>query len=226
MGSMASEGMTTSGRIRLPGNGGSPYRVLALGAHPDDIEIGCAATLMRLLDDASVAALRWVVLTGTANRADEARASAAALAGETTLELSVEAFSDGFLPWRGDEVKRYLEGLKAFAPDVVFTHRLEDAHQDHRLVSELTWQTFRSEMIIEYEIPKYDGDLGHPNLYVSVAADLAQRKVEHLCRHFPSQLARQWFSADTFHSLLRLRGVEANSPTGLAEAFTCRKVLL
>jgi LmbE family N-acetylglucosaminyl deacetylase len=226
MGRMAAHSMTFPTPIQVPGDRSGPYRVLALGAHPDDIEIGCAATLMRLLDDAGVAAVRWVVLTGTANRADEARASAAALAGDTPLEVTVEAFADGFLPWKGDEVKTYLEGLKAFAPDLVFTHRLEDAHQDHRLVAELTWQTFREAMIYEYEITKYEGDLGHPNLYVSVSESLAQRKVEHLQRHFPSQHGRQWFSADTFRALLRLRGIEANSPTGLAEGFTCRKMRL
>ena len=170
--------------------------------------------------------LRWVVLTGAAERADEARASATTLAGDVQLDVSVEAFADGFLPWAGDDVKRYVETLKGFAPDVVFTHRLEDAHQDHRLVSELTWQTFRDAMIYEYEIPKYEGDLGHPNLYISVSEALAERKMDHLQLHFPSQRGRQWFSADTFRALLRLRGIECNSPTGLAEGFTCRKLRL
>jgi LmbE family N-acetylglucosaminyl deacetylase len=181
---------------------------------------------MRLIDDGGVAALRWVVLTSTAERADEARTSAATLAGGAPLEASVEAFADGFLPWSGAEVKRFVEGLKGFAPDVVFTHRLEDAHQDHRLVSELTWQTFRDAVILEYEIPKYEGDLGHPNVYVPVTEELAERKVEHLQRHFPSQRGRQWFTADTFRALLRLRGIESDAATGLAEGFTCRKVRL
>lgn len=218
--------MTAASPFRFPGDRSGPYQVLALGAHPDDIEIGCGATLMRLFGEGAIAALRWVVLTGTADRANEARRSAAALAGATPLEVSVEAFADGFLPWSGDEVKRYMESLKAFGPDIVFTHRLEDAHQDHRLLSELTWQTFRDVIICEYEIPKYEADLGHPNLYVSVTEELAQRKAEHLRAHFPSQRARRWFTDDTFRALLRLRGIESNSPTGLAEAYTCRKLVL
>lgn len=226
MGRVAAEAVTSPSRLRLPGNLGVPYRVLALGAHPDDIEIGCAATLMRLLDDGAIAALRWVVLTGTEERAGEARGSAAALADDTPLDASVETFADGFLPWSGDKVKGYMEGLKAFRPDVVFTHRLEDAHQDHRLVAELTWQTFRDAVICEYEIPKYEGDLGHPNLYISVTEELAQRKAEHLHNHFPSQRGRPWFTDETFRALLRLRGIESNSPSGLAEGFTCRKVVL
>ena len=226
MGCVVAEGVTSPSSIQLPGDRSGPHRVLALGAHPDDIEIGCAATLMRLLDAGEIATLRWVVLTGALERADEARSSAAALAGATPLDVSVEGFADGFLPWAGDDVKRYVETLKGFAPDVVFTHRLEDAHQDHRLVSELTWQTFRDAMIYEYEIPKYEGDRGHPNLYISVSEALAERKVDHLQLHFPSQRGRQWFSADTFRALLRLRGIECNSPTGLAEGFTCRKLRL
>jgi LmbE family N-acetylglucosaminyl deacetylase len=226
VGGLAAQPVTGLSRLRLPGDRGESYRVLALGAHPDDIEIGCAATLMRLVDDGSIAALRWVVLTGTAERASEARDSAAALAGDTLLEASVEAFPDGFLPWSGGDVKAFFETLKSFRPDVVFTHRIEDAHQDHRMVAELTWQTFREAVICEYEIPKYEGDLGHPNLYVSVSEELAQRKVQHLHNQFPSQRGRRWFTDDTFWALARLRGIESNASTGLAEAFTCRKVVL
>lgn len=218
--------MTTSARLRLFGDRDEPLRVLAIGAHPDDIEIGCAATLMRLIDESAVAALRCVVLTGDAERAAEARASAAALAGGVPLEVSVGEFQDGYLPWAGADVKRTLEGHKSFRPDVIFTHRLEDAHQDHRLIAELTWQTFREDLICEYEIPKYEGDLGHPNLFVAVAEDVARRKIEHLQRHYPSQHGRQWFTADSFQALLRLRGIESNSPTGLAEGFTCRKLVI
>ena len=218
--------MTTGGGLGLFGDREVPYRVLVIGAHPDDIEIGCAATLLRLIDASAIAAIRWVVLTGTAERAAEAHASAAALAGDVPLDASVEAFKDGYLPWAGAEVKTSLEAHKAFMPDVIFTHRLEDAHQDHRLVAELTWQIFRDALICEYEIPKYEGDLGHPNLFVTVTPEVAQRKIEHLQHAFPSQRDRQWFSADTFQALLRLRGVEANSPTGLAEAFTCRKLVI
>lgn len=218
--------MTVPSRLRLLGDRGDAYRVLAIGAHPDDIEIGCAATLMRLIDESAIAAIRWVVLTGTPERAAEAHASAVALTGDVPLEASVEAFEDGYLPWAGADVKLSLEGHKAFKPDLIFTHRLEDAHQDHRLVAELAWQIFRDALICEYEIPKYEGDLGHPNLFVTVTRDLAQRKIDHVQQAFPSQLGRQWFSADSFQALLRLRGIEANSPTGLAEAFTCRKLVI
>ena len=218
--------MTRPPRLRLFGEGDEPYRVLAIGAHPDDIEIGCAATLMRLIDESAVAALRCVVLTGNAERAAEARAGAAALAMDVPLDVSVGEFEDGYLPWAGADVKRTIEEHKAFRPDVVFTHRLEDVHQDHRLVAELTWQTFRDSLICEYEIPKYEGDLGHPNLFVAISEDLARRKVEHLQRHYPSQQGRQWFTPDTFQALLRLRGIESNSPTGLAEGFTCRKLVI
>lgn len=226
MGRVAPSLMTTLSRIRLLTDQLAPYRILAIGAHPDDIEIGCAATFMRLVDESAIAAFRWVVLTGTPERATEARRSAASIAGEIPLEGSVEAFTDGFLPWAGAEVKTYLEGLKDFRPDIVFTHRLEDAHQDHRLVGELVWQTFRDAVICEYEIAKYEGDLGHPNLYISTTDALARRKAEHLQEHFPSQRGRHWFTADSFHAVLRLRGIESNSPTGLAEAFTCRKLVI
>lgn len=226
MGSVAATTLTSLPTLHLPGDRKEPCRILLLGAHPDDIEIGCGATIMRLLDDGAIGALRWVVLTGTQERADEARSSARAIAQGDLAEVSVEAFEDGFLPWSGADVKRYMESLKAFVPDFVFTHRLEDAHQDHRLVSELAWQTFREATIFEYEIPKYEGDLGHPNLYVSVTEELAKRKAEHLHNHFASQSARRWFTDDTFRALLRLRGLESHSATGLAEGFTCRKVVL
>ena len=226
MGGLAIGLVTTSARLGLLGARGEPYRVLAIGAHPDDIEIGCAATLMRMIDELAIAAVRWVVLTGNTVRAAEARASVAALAGEVPLEASIEAFEDGYLPWAGADVKRALEAHKDFHPDLVFTHRLEDAHQDHRLVAELSWQTFRDALICEYEISKYEGDLGHPNLFLTVTPELAKRKVEHLQHHFPSQQGRQWFSPDSFQALLRLRGVESNSPTGLAEGFTCRKMVI
>ena len=204
-----------------------PYDVLALGAHPDDIELGCGATLMRLMHDRPGTRVHWVVFTGDEQRAGEARASAEALvAAPSTLDLTLLAHRDGFLPWHGEAVKEAFERISAVVrPDLIFTHRLEDAHQDHRLLAELTWQTFRSSLICEYEIVKYEGDLGHPNLFVAVSAELADQKSAHLERYFGSQRDRQWFNPGTFRSLLQLRGVEASSPTGLAEAFTCRKLL-
>ena len=205
-----------------------PYRLLVLGAHPDDIEIGCAATLMRLVADHPSARLRWVVFSGEDARADEARRSADALVGDPArVALTLHGYRDGFFPYDGASIKEAFVAIKgSFEPDLILTHRLEDAHQDHRLIAELTWQTFRSAMILEYEIPKYEGDLGRPNLFVTVSPDLADRKVQHLLTAFPSQRDRRWFSEDLFRATLRLRGIECASPSGLAEGFTCRKVTI
>jgi LmbE family N-acetylglucosaminyl deacetylase len=197
-------------------------RVLAIGAHSDDIEIGCGGTLLRLARDVPELELTWIVLSADGDRADEARAGAEAF-GATTVE--VEAFEDAFFEY-GREVKEHFEGLKArLSPDLVLTHHGGDLHQDHRLVSELTWNTFRDHLILEYEIPKYDGDLGAPNLFVQLDAELARQKVESLLRCFPSQGAKPWFTEDLFLALLRLRGMESRSPSGLAEGFYARKLV-
>jgi LmbE family N-acetylglucosaminyl deacetylase len=208
---------------------GAPLRILALGAHADDIEIGCGGTLLRLVAEHPGLSVDWVVLSGLGERAGEAADSAAAFldgAGETRVR--VERFRDGFFPYTGSAVKELFEELKTRVapPDVVFTHRLEDRHQDHRLVAELTWNTFRDHLILEYEIPKYEGDLGHPNLFVPLAPEHGERKVELLRKCFPSQAGRAWFSDDTFWAMLRLRGVECNAPGRYAEAFQARKLVL
>jgi LmbE family N-acetylglucosaminyl deacetylase len=196
--------------------------VLAIGSHADDIEIGCGATLLRLARDVSGLELHWVVLSAAGERADEARASAAAFGAE----VDVQGFRDAFFRY-GPEVKEYFEALKArLEPDVVFTHHDGDRHQDHRLVAELTWNTFRNHLILEYEIPKYDGDLGTPNVFFAVDEDLARRKVELLLESFPSQRGKRWFTEDLFLALMRLRGMECNSASGLAEAFHARKLSL
>ena len=206
----------------------TPLRLLALGAHPDDLEIGCGATILRLLGELPEASLQWVVFSGDGGRADEARRSAETLVGDPTrVAIAVHGHRDGYFPYEGAAIKDQFEGIKRlFEPDVVLTHRLQDAHQDHRLIAELTWQTFRSAMILEYEIPKYEGDLGPPNLFVSISPELADRKVRHLMTAFPSQRDRRWFTEDVFRASLRLRGIECSSPSGLAEGFTCRKVTL
>lgn len=208
-----------------PGAGG--LRVLALGAHPDDIEIGCGATILRLVGDGLVAEARWVVFSGEGARADEARAGAAAfLDGVAHRDVEVHSFRDGFLPLDGTPVKEAFEALKAaFRPDLVLSHRLADRHQDHRFVAELTWQTFRECPILEYEIPKYEGDLGSPNLYVRVSADIAHRKVALLREVFASQADRSWFTDETFLALLRLRGIECRAGSGYAEGFEARTIL-
>lgn len=206
---------------------GDPLRVLAVGAHADDIEIGCGGTILRMISEHRELAVDWVVLSGAGERATEAAESASAfLEGAAGKRVVVEAFRDGFLPYDGGAVKEAFERLKGQVdPDVIFTHRLEDRHQDHRLVAELTWNTFRDHLILEYEIPKYEGDLGHPNLFVPLAAEVCERKVELLRKGFPSQAGRYWFTDDTFWAQLRLRGLESRSPSRYAEAFHARKLV-
>jgi LmbE family N-acetylglucosaminyl deacetylase len=207
---------------------GTGRRVLAIGAHADDLEIGCGGTLLRLLAEGAVAEVTWVVCSGTDERRAEATASAAAfLDGAERTRVTTERFRDGFFPYTGGEVKEFFETLKReVQPDLILTHRRADAHQDHRLVAELTWNTWRDHLVWEYEIPKYEGDLGAPNLFVPLDRATAERKVELLLKHFPSQAHRRWFGADTFWSVLRLRGLECNAPSGLAEGLYARKAVV
>ncbi len=203
-------------------------RVLLLGAHADDIEIGCGGTVLRLAETYPQLECCWIVMSGRGVRGDEARASAATfLQGVQRQSVTVHEFRDGFFPYDGGAIKEHFEELKGtFVPDLVFTHYRYDLHQDHRLIAELTWNTFRDHLILEYEIPKYDGDLGSPNQFIELSQETCQRKVEAVLQHFTSQAGKQWFTADLFFSLLRLRGMEANSRTGYAEAFHCRKAVL
>lgn len=203
-------------------------RLLLLGAHCDDIEIGCGGTLLRLIAARPAVAVHWVVLSSTALRAAEAHRSAAAfLAGAAASEVAVESFREGYFPWVGGEIKEYFEHLKtAFEPDVIFTHMRDDRHQDHRAISDLTWNTFRGHLILEYEVPKYDGDLGAPNLFVPLNEAIARRKVDLLGEHFPSQRTRHWFDDATFLGLMRVRGMESGGAERFAEAFYCRKLIL
>lgn len=203
-------------------------RVLVIGAHADDIEIGCGGTLLRLAETYPGAEVLWVVLSAEAGRDEEARLSAAEFtAGFTSSRVILGGFRDGFLPYSGDIVKSFFEDLKSeISPDVIFTHQRADLHQDHRLASELTWNTFRDHLVLEYEIPKYDGDFGVPNFFVHLDASIVKRKIDTLLGHFGSQLDRRWFTEDLFRSVLRLRGMESGSPTGHAEAFYGRKLVL
>ena len=205
-----------------------PAKVLVFGAHPDDIEIGCGGTLLKLIEGGSVDEIWWVVLSGDTVRAAEAEASANSLLDRAPQKrVIVGDFRDGFFPYDGGEIKRFYEEIQAeFSPDVVFTHQRKDLHQDHRLVNELTWNTFRDHLILEYEVPKYDGDMGSPNLFVPLGDDLCRQKVDHLLDHFASQRSKRWFKEDLFSGLLRLRGMECQSPTSFAEAFYCRKAVL
>jgi LmbE family N-acetylglucosaminyl deacetylase len=207
---------------------GTGRHLLALGAHADDIEIGCGGTILRLAAEGRLAAVTWVVGSGTDDRAAEARKSAEVfLAGVEQTRIEIAGFRDGFFPWQGDQVKELFERLKReVAPDLILTHRRADAHQDHRTMAELTWNTWRDHLVLEYEIPKYEGDLGNPNLLVPLDRETAERKVELLLSCFPSQSGRAWFTPDTFWALLRLRGMECNAPSGFAEGFHLRKAVI
>ena len=202
--------------------------ILCLGAHSDDIEIGCGGTILRLINELDVLKFCWVVFSGNSKRANEAQKSAAVFLKDVQSKtISVRNYQESYFPFIGDKIKNYFEKLKTeFSPDVIFTHYMNDAHQDHRLISNLTWNTFRDHLILEYEIPKYDGDLVTPNFYVYLDKTTVQRKIKFICDNFNSQKERSWFDEETFRSILRIRGLESNSPSKYAEAFHCRKLVL
>ncbi len=203
-------------------------RLLCLGAHSDDIEIGCGATILRLIQEQPDLEIYWVVFSARGTRAREAKASAGEfLRGVRSRRIRTMTYRESYFPDEWTEIKDTFEQVKSsFEPDLVLTQYREDRHQDHRVLSDLTWNTFRNRLVLEYEIPKYDGDLGVPNVYVPVARELCERKVSALLRQFQSQTGKHWFTADTFWALLRLRGIECVSPSGFAEAFYGRKLSL
>jgi LmbE family N-acetylglucosaminyl deacetylase len=198
-----------------------------LGAHPDDIEIGCGGTILRLAAEVPELVVRWIVFSGTDLREVEARNSAAAfLENVSAKQLEVLRFRDGYFPFQGTDIKECFEAVKRdFDPSLILTHWQGDAHQDHRLLAEFTHNTFRDHLVLEYEIPKYDGDLGNPPFFVTLTRAQIRRKVETIGRHFPSQRGRSWFSDETFLAMARLRGIGCNAPEGLAEAFHVRKIV-
>jgi LmbE family N-acetylglucosaminyl deacetylase len=201
-------------------------RILCLGAHSDDIEIGCGGTLLKLAARRNIEVM-WVVLSAEGVRSKEAQRSAKVfLRGLKEPTIVTKEFRTSFFPFQGEQIKEYFETLKSFQPDLIFTHYGKDQHQDHRVVSELTWNTFRSHLVLEYEIPKYDADLRSPNFFVALSESICRKKVRALMRFFESQRDKQWFSEDLFLGLMRLRGIEVASPTRYAEGFHCRKVLL
>ena len=201
--------------------------LLCLGAHCDDIEIGCGGTLLHLKAAFPRLKFHWVVFSASGLRGREAAKAADLFTAGCEKEILLKEFRDGFLPYRGGEVKELFEEVKSqVKPDLIFTHWQGDAHQDHRLISELTWNTFRNHLILEYEIPKYDGDMGRPNLFVPLEAPLYENKVDYLFQAFESQLSKRWFDRETFLGLMRLRGMESNSPSGYAEGFHARKVVM
>ena len=203
-------------------------QVLCLGAHCDDLEIGCGGTVLSLAGRPNPPAFTWVVFSSDTTREAEALRSAETFLREArTARIIIKKFRDGFLPYEGGLVKEAFEELKGtVSPDLVLTHHREDLHQDHRLISELTWNTFRDHLILEYEIPKYDGDLGVPNVFVPLDDSLCRRKLDTILTSFTSQRGKRWFSEDLFRSLLRLRGMECNAAANYAEAFYCRKLLV
>jgi LmbE family N-acetylglucosaminyl deacetylase len=214
-------------KIRFDKTDKSEYKILCLGAHCDDIEIGCGGTLLKLIESKNVI-LYWVVFTSNEQRVQEATASANLFLKEVeTKKIIIKNFRDGFLPFDGVEVKECFEQLKQeFSPDIVFTHYRDDRHQDHRLISDLTWNTFRNHLILEYEIPKYDGDMGIPNLFVHLDEAFCRRKIQYILDVFQTQNNKQWFTEETFRSILRIRGIESNASSKYAEAFYCRKIVL
>ena len=205
-----------------------PLSLLCIGAHSDDIEIGAGGMILELIRRGARLDVHWVVLSAVGRRAEEARASAAGfLEGAAERRVELLEFRDGFFPMQAASLKEWFEGLKArSAPDLIFTHRRDDAHQDHRETAALTWNTFRDHLIFEYEVPKWDGDLGRPNTYMPIPKRVLERKVSLLMEHFASQRAKDWFEPGTFTALARLRGVECRAEEGFAEAFFAHKILL
>ena len=202
-------------------------RILCLGSHCDDIEIGCGGAILRLLKESPEIEVYWKVFSSTPIRKREALAGARLfLQSAARKKVVIRNFRDRFFPSQQKEIKADFDRMKKeFAPDLIFTHTREDLHQDHRVICELTWNTFRDHLILEYEIPKYEGDLGHPNFFVPFDRQLCEQKADYIQRAFASQREKQWFTKDTFMALPRLRGIECNAPGGFAEGFHCRKLL-
>lgn len=213
-------------KLRKPDR--SPLKLLCLGAHSDDIEIGCGGSVLKLLADDGPTEVDWVVFSSTRDRAEEARVSAEHfLERADKKRITIKNFKDSFFPYLGAEIKTYFEELKrTVSPDVIFTHFRYDLHQDHRLTSELTWNTFRNHLILEYEIIKYDGDLGAPNVFIHLGETDARNKVDHILRIFKTQGHRSWFTEDAFMAIMRIRGLESNAPEKLAEGFYSRKIVI
>lgn len=202
--------------------------ILCLGAHSDDIEIGCGGTILRLLSECADVDVHWVVLGSGGPRDNEAVMGANKfLAGAKKKKIIIKNYRDGFFPYSGGEIKNFFEKLKKnVSPDIIFTHYRNDLHQDHRLIAELTWNTYRNHLILEYEIIKYDGDLGIPNFFVHLDEDICRKKIDFVMESFKTQANKDWFTPDAFFSILRIRGIESKAPEKYAEGFYCRKLVL
>jgi LmbE family N-acetylglucosaminyl deacetylase len=203
-------------------------RVLCLGAHSDDIEIGAGGTLLKLAGHVPELEICWVVCSAPGPRAEEANRSADDfLDGVAHKQVKIGSFRESYFPSEWTSIKEWLEEIRAkFDPDVVFTHYRDDRHQDHQVLSDLAWNTFRNHLILEYEVLKYDGDLGQPNIFVPLSEQLCVRKSLLLLKHFKTQQTKHWFTSDTFAAMHRIRGIECASQSGFAEAFYCRKLVL
>jgi LmbE family N-acetylglucosaminyl deacetylase len=214
--------------LKLGGGAQGAFQILCLGCHSDDIEIGCGGTILRLAAEYPDCVFHWVVFSAIGARGVEAQRAAAQFVDPSRLKGPIlKTFRDGFMPFVGAEIKTFFEELKgSVSPDLIFTHNRKDAHQDHRLISDLTWNTFRDHLILEYEIPKYDGDMGQPNVFVPLSLETCEKKVGLIMDTFRSQCEKRWFRPETFHSLMRLRGVECNAFSGHAEAFYGRKLVV
>jgi len=202
--------------------------LLVLGAHCDDIEIGCGGTLLKWTMEARIQKVIWVIFSSNQARKEEAQRSAEMYLREIPeSEIIILDYQDAYLAFAAKEIKDKFEEIRHLMnPDIVFTHYRNDRHQDHRLLSDLAWNTFRNHLVLEYEIPKYDGDLATPNGYVAIPSDHVNRKVKLLLECYASQVSKHWFDEETFKSLMRIRGLECNSPSHYAEAFHLRKCLL
>ena len=213
--------------LNLPSPRGRRLELLCIGAHCDDIEIGCGGTLLALQQQHLDCRIHWLVLTSTPSRREETLAAATAFMRPSARgEVRICDFRDGFLPAHFTDVKAQFESFKRLVePDLVFTHYGMDRHQDHSLTSQVTWQTFRDHMVWEYEIPKYDGDLATPNMYVMLPEAIAAQKVDVIMRSFASQAGKPWFKADNLRAIMRLRGLESRAQSGFAEGFHCRKLV-
>ena len=213
--------------LNLNSSGKRPLKVLCLGAHSDDIEIGCGGTVLRMLSVQRNLEFFWVVFSSGNERKREAHKSAALFLEQANRkEVIVKSFRDGFFPYEGTKVKEFFEELKKLvSPDLIFTHYRDDRHQDHRIISDLAWNTWRNHLILEYEIPKYDGDLGSPNYFVPLKREVCDRKIKYICDVFQTQRNKAWLTEDTFQAMHRIRGIECASPDKYAEAFYCRKLI-
>jgi LmbE family N-acetylglucosaminyl deacetylase len=215
-------------KLNITDKNNGKLKILCLGAHSDDIEIGCGGTILRLLSEHNNTDVYWVVFGSSGKRNVEALTSANKfLKYAKRKNIIIKHFKDGFFPFKGEYIKNYFEKMESkISPDIIFTHNRNDFHQDHKFISDLTWNTFRDHLILEYEIIKYDGDICSPNLYVQLKKSICNEKVNYILNSFKSQGNKLWFTSDTFFSVMRIRGIESRAPENYAEGFYCRKIII